>query len=99
MEKSARIEAINKRLAADWPEPVPEQFRPAAAMAVEALAIGCQLQRPRTFQGRTVGADDFLRIAERVTLDRLILVINAFLAHQATVQNRIWYMLGIWSKF
>jgi hypothetical protein len=96
MDKLDRIEQINKRLAG-WP--VQEQFRAAAEMAVEALAVGCRLQRPRRFGARTVGAEDFARIAERVTVDQLAVVINALRAHQDSVKNRIWYMLGIWSKF
>lgn len=66
---------------------------------VEALALGCTLARPRMFRGRYMEAKDFRRIADKLDGNIMAVAVDALQKNEKTVKNRIWYILGILSRF
>lgn len=66
---------------------------------IEALALGCTLARPRVFRGRYMEAKDFRRIADKLDGNIMAVAVDALQKNEKTVKNRIWYILGILSRF
>lgn len=69
---------------------------------IQALALGCSLQRPRRFRGRYMTADDFRRIADKISLNEIAVAVNAIIEKDRKgekVENPIWYILGVLARF
>ncbi len=69
---------------------------------VQALALGCSLQRPRRFRGKYMTADDFRRIADHISLNEIAVAVNAMVAKKKkgeTIDNPTWYILGVLARF
>lgn len=66
---------------------------------VEALALGCTLARPRMFRGHLMEAKDFRRIADKIDGNIMAVAVDALQKNEKSVKNRIWYILGILSRF
>lgn len=66
---------------------------------IEVLALGCTLQRPRTFRGQQMTADDFIKIAKHITLSKIAVAVNSMIKNSATIQNRTWYIMGVLSRY
>lgn len=66
---------------------------------VEALALGCTLARPRMFRSHLMEAKDFRRIAGKIDGNIMAVAVDALQKNEKTVKNRIWYILGILSRF
>lgn len=66
---------------------------------IEALALGCTLSRPRVFRGRYMEAKDFRRIADKLDGNIMAVAVDALKKNEKTVKNRVWYILGILSRF
>lgn len=66
---------------------------------IEALALGCTLARPRQFGTRYMEAKDFRRIADKIDGNIVAVAVDALKKNEKTVKNRVWYVLGILSRF
>ena len=66
---------------------------------IEALALGCTLARPRQFGTRYMEAKDFRRIADKIDGNIVAVAVDALKKNEKTVKNRVWYILGILSRF
>lgn len=66
---------------------------------IEALALGCTLARPRVFSGHYMEAKDFRRIADKIDGNIVAVAVDALKKNEKTVKNRVWYILGILSRF
>ena len=63
---------------------------------INAIAMGCCLQRPRVFQGTAVSAEFFRKAAQVVSIDVLCVAVDALESAEkkSHVHNRMWYLLG-----
>ena len=66
---------------------------------IEALALGCTLARPRQFGTRYMEAKDFRRIADKIDGNIVAVAVDALKKNEKSVKNRVWYILGILSRF
>ncbi len=66
---------------------------------IEALALGCTLARPRQFGTRYMEAKDFRRIADKIDGNIVAVAVDALKKNEKTVKNRVWYILGVLSRF
>ena len=66
---------------------------------VQALALGCTLRKPRMFRNRLMTAGDFQRIAGKITMTQVCVVVDALIKHKNNISNRTWYILGMLSRY
>ncbi len=99
-EKVADVieEENRRRFGAKFP-PVEPVFYEIFQEVFDAIAVGCTLQKPRVFNGRTMSATDFIRVADNFTYAKLCKVTDALYKNSDKIHNRLWYILGIVSKF
>lgn len=62
--------------------------------AINALTLGCCLQKPRIFAGKEVAAEDFRKIAKTTPYETLCVAVQA-LSKAKNVHNRLWYLMGV----
>lgn len=66
---------------------------------VQALALGCTLRKPRMFRQRMMTAEDFQRIASKLTMAQVCIIVDALIKHSSSITNRTWYILGMLSRY
>ena len=57
------------------------------------------LRRPRQFGTRYMEAKDFRRIADKIDGNIVAVAVDALKKNEKTVKNRVWYILGVLSRF
>ena len=100
MQRAYYADQIRKRIES---EPIQMSEDPITqariSEVVNALALGCSLQRPRLFRKHMMTADDFRRIASDITLEEIAVAVNARIKIGEKVENPTWYILGVLARF
>lgn len=63
--------------------------------AIDALALACCFQKPRSFAGELFSAEKFRSISRNISFETLCVAVQALAAASRRVKNRIWYILGV----
>lgn len=67
---------------------------------INAIALGCCLQKPRTFGNEIMTSEDFREIARVAPFEMFCIPVQAMAREQKkgrTIKNRIWYIMGIFA--
>ncbi len=65
---------------------------------IDALALGCTLQKPRRMGSNYMAAESFRRIAHNIDGTQVAIACNALLRAGDNVKNRCWYILGVLAR-
>lgn len=67
---------------------------------INAVALGCCLQKPRTFGKEIKTSEDFREVARVAPFEMFCIPVQAMAREQKKgrkIKNRIWYILGIFA--
>lgn len=100
MQRAFYVEQMRKRLS-DEPCSPDQDTQSRIDEVVQALALGCTLRKPRFFRrsSRMMTAGDFQKIANKITMTQICIVVDALRSHSNSISNRTWYILAILSMF
>lgn len=62
---------------------------------LDALMVACQIESPRTYCGKLYTANDFIKIAESLTADDIIYIINRILPHSRDIDDFTNYAISV----
>ena len=62
---------------------------------LDALMEACRFESPRTYCGKLYSANDFIKIAESLTADDIIYIINRILPHRYDIDNFTNYAISV----
>lgn len=77
---------------------VPTEQQSALDTIINALAYGCCLKAPRTFNGIQRYRSSFMNFSEQMTVEDVCYLLNAWNNKRFIPNNPYWFVLGIISN-
>lgn len=68
---------------------------------INAIALGCCLQKPRTFGKEMMTSEDFRELARVATFETICIPAQALAREKEKgreIRNRIWYIMGVFAS-